>query len=155
MGIAQELRPTARRKGLIVQTLPDETLVYDRDRCKAHCLNRTASLIWTRCDGTQTTAEIAEQLSRELKKQVSEEMVLVAVAKLSRRHLLRDRFPVTGVTRREALRKLGAGAAIAIPVITSIVAPRAAQAATCLPSGSSCSNSAECCSGLCNNNVCV
>ena len=48
--------PLARRERLLVEELPDEVLVYDLDREKAHCLNRTAALIWNHCDG-RTTVE--------------------------------------------------------------------------------------------------
>ena len=43
--------PRARKEGLVVQDMPDELLVYDVDRHKAHCLNQTAALVWKRCDG--------------------------------------------------------------------------------------------------------
>ena len=35
--------PGARKEGLIVQELAGELLVYDRDRYKAYCLNRSGS----------------------------------------------------------------------------------------------------------------
>ena len=50
---------------------------------------------------------------------------------------------------------LGLGAIVAVPLVTSIVAPTAAQAATCFPSGHACASGPQCCSNLCNANVCV
>jgi hypothetical protein len=38
--------PRVRKKNLIIDELADEVLVYDLDRHKAHCLNRTAALVW-------------------------------------------------------------------------------------------------------------
>jgi len=35
--------PSARKEGLIVQELAGELLVYDRNRYKAYCLNRSGS----------------------------------------------------------------------------------------------------------------
>ncbi len=33
--------PSARRKDLIIEELPDEVLVYDLNTDRAHCLNKT------------------------------------------------------------------------------------------------------------------
>lgn len=38
--------PQARRTGLSIQELPDETLIYDRENDQANCLNATAAEIW-------------------------------------------------------------------------------------------------------------
>ncbi len=48
--------PVARHKNLIVKELPDETLIYDLDSDKAHCLNQTAALVWKNCDGTRSAS---------------------------------------------------------------------------------------------------
>jgi hypothetical protein len=144
-------KPRARKEGLVVQTLPDETLVYDLDRDLAHCLNQTASLIWNRCDGSSTTRQIARAVSDDLHHPVDERFVWVALDQLSRNHLLTDGAPppVSGMNRREVMRALAVSAAVAVPVVASIVAPTPAQAATgCKGVGGSCSTSIECCPGL-------
>ena len=51
--------PEARREDIVVQELPDETLVYDLKRHKALCLNRAAGLVWKHCDGRTSVAEMA------------------------------------------------------------------------------------------------
>lgn len=51
--------PKARQSQLIVKDLPDEVLVYDLDRDKAHCLNHTAGMVWKNCDGKSNVTEIA------------------------------------------------------------------------------------------------
>jgi hypothetical protein len=43
--------PRARAENLTVRVLGDETLVYDQERHKAHCLNATAALVWRHCNG--------------------------------------------------------------------------------------------------------
>jgi hypothetical protein len=58
------------------------------------------------------------------------------------------------MSRREVVRALALTAAVAVPVVASIVAPTPAQAASCFPNGSGCETSAECCSGFCNLGVC-
>jgi len=154
-----QLMPEARRDGLVVQELSDELLVYDRDRNKAHCLNRTAALVWNHCDGNRSVTEIARVISREAKVPVDEDLVWLGVEQLSEIHLLRGHGMATqyenGVSRREVMRRIGLTAAIALPVVTSIIAPTATQAANCRTAGQSCTASAQCCSGVCNAGTCA
>ena len=150
---AKNVKPLARKEGLVIQELPDEVLVYDLDRDKAHCLNETAAMVWRRCDGQATTTAITKALENELHKPVDEKLVWLALDQLGRNNLL-EHTPapppiMSGLNRREMVRALGIAAAVAIPVVTSIVAPTPAQAATCLPSGASCTGNAQCCSGNC------
>ncbi len=153
-GNAGAMTPCARREGLVVRELPDEVLIYDRDRDKAHCLNQTAALIWKYCDGKTTVPTIARHLERDLEtKPIDEKVVWFALSQLSKDHLLEDSVVppamLSGMTRREMVRVLGVAAVIAVPLVTSIVAPTPAQAATCLPSGAACSSGPQCCSGSC------
>jgi Coenzyme PQQ synthesis protein D (PqqD) len=145
--------PKARQEGLVVQQLEDEVLVYDNERFKAHCLNRTAALVWQHCDGKKTTRDIALALEKEAGSPVGEDMVWLALGQLGKSRLLTERVIApagkAGISRREVIRRVGIAAAVALPVVTSIVAPKAAQAANCLPSGSSCTATVQCCSGLC------
>ncbi len=150
---AKNVKPLARKEGLVVQELPDEVLVYDLDRDKAHCLNETAAMVWRKCDGSATTTAITKALENELHKPVDEKLVWLALDQLGRNNLLKH-MPapppvLSGLNRREMVRALGIAAAVAIPVVTSIVAPTPAQAATCLPSGAACTADALCCSGSC------
>ncbi len=145
--------PHARKDGLVIQELAEEVLVYDLERHKAHCLNQTAARIWKHCDGRTTVAEIARLLQAELKGPVDEEMIWFAVDQLGKDHLLRERIPratdTVGMSRRELVKHLGVAAIVALPLVSSIVAPTAIQALSCLPSLSVCSDPVQCCSGLC------
>jgi Coenzyme PQQ synthesis protein D (PqqD) len=151
-----QLKPRARTEGLVIETLPDETLVYDLDRDVAHCLNQTASLVWRRCDGSNTTKQIARALTKELDQPVDESLVWLALNQLERNRLLRDPVPahIPAIDRRDVIRALAVGAVVAVPVVASIVAPAPAQAASCFPNGSGCETSAECCSNFCNQGTC-
>jgi hypothetical protein len=149
--------PRARKEGLVVQQLPDEVLIYDLNRHRAHCLNGPAAMIWRHCDGKTSAAKMAALLETELKRPVDESTVLYGLDQLEKARLL-DAPEVTSraakMTRREAARKIGLAALVGLPLVTSIVAPTAAQAATCLSAGTDCSTSAQCCSGLCIGNKC-
>jgi len=145
--------PRQRKQGLIIKRLPDEVLVYDQDRDRAHCLNQSAAAVWEQCDGQTTAAEIARSIQKQTGATVGEEVVWLALEQLGRDHLLEEsvHWPASlpAMTRREAVRRIGIGAAVALPLVTSIIAPTPAQAATCLPSGANCTSDTQCCSGNC------
>jgi hypothetical protein len=143
--------PLARKESLIVQELSDETLVYDRERDEAHCLNRSAALVWKHCDGRKTIREIGQALERELNTTIDDRVIWLALDQLGKSDLLQaHRQEYLGnVSRRQLVRTLGL-VAVSIPLITSIVAPVPAQAASGLPPGSCCNNPSDCLSGNCN-----
>ena len=157
----QPLVPAARKEELLIQEVPGETLVYDLKSHQAHCLNHTAALVWKHCDGKLTVAQVAERLERELKSPVSEEVVWLALDQLEKSDLLEAGVPVPAgfapMSRRALIRSLGVATAIAVPLVTSIVAPTAAQtASTCGGPGASCGGAnPPCCKGLfCFDGVC-
>ncbi len=145
--------PRMRKQKLIVDELPDEVPVYDLDRHKAHCLNRSAALVWRRCDGKTRPVEIARHVQSELDQPFNEDMVWLALRQLNRIHLLEEPIglptQLAGMSRREMVRTLGIAAAVAVPVVTSILSPTAAEAATCFHANQTCKNNAECCSNNC------
>ena len=130
----EQLSPEARKEGLVIHKLGEEVLVYDIDRHRAHCLNKTAALVWERCDGKTSVAQLAQQLENKLKTRVDKEVVWLAVDQLDKSRLLESRIaPDTNrisLSRRELIKRAGLGAAIALPLVSSIIAPTAAQAAT-------------------------
>ena len=152
--------PRAREKDLVVHYLPDEVLIYDLQRDKAHCLNRTSGFVWKHCDGSTSVAEIADMLCAEMQTTVDESVVWLALDQLASYDLLQERaaFPVgmPRISRRGLVRTLGA-AAIMAPLITSIIAPTAAEAATmgaCGAQGDACVTNSDCCSQNCNIGTC-
>jgi hypothetical protein len=155
--------PQSRTDQLVIQQTADETLVYDLERHKAHCLNRAASAVWSRCDGTTTVSEMAEILERDLGIPADEDVVRLALSQLQKARLLDGPFQMPFVgsipARRVVIKRMGlvGAAALLLPVITSIVAPTAVAAATCLgPGVGPCSPSGvECCSGSCIAGTCA
>jgi hypothetical protein len=131
------VKPQAIQDALIVKEVVDETLVYDRRRHQAHCLNRTAALVWSYCDGRTSAAEMASRLGAELAAPVDEAVVWLALERLRKAHLLQDGdgSPAAGGRRprRDLLQRLGAaGLAIGLPTVMTIAAPTAAEAATAI-----------------------
>ena len=153
METTRALMPRARQDELVVEELQDETLVYDLKRHKAHCLNRTSELVWQHCDGRTTVAELAALLERQLKIPADEAVVWMALDRLGRAHLLREQVTLPAerarYSRREVLRTLrrAAGISLLLPVVESIVAPRAAAQASCVTL-SLCTATTQPCSGL-------
>lgn len=127
--------PQARKEGLIIQELPDEVLVYDSSDDKAHCLNRTAALVWKYCDGNTSVADIAKVMSRELNAPVKEEFVWLALDQLEKESLLEKEAQFSlkslGVSRREVIRRIGLASVVALPIVTSLLNPMSAKAALC------------------------
>ena len=149
-----EKMPQARRSGLIIQEVDGEVLIYDQKTDKAHCLNQTAAQVWKYCDGETSITETCSALSRDLETPVDEKLVWYALDQFAKDDLLEKNltppaFVIAGMNRRQMVRTLGLAAVVAVPLVTSIVAPTPAQAATCLPLGASCGTSAQCCTGLC------
>jgi hypothetical protein len=151
--------PRARKEQLVVQDLPDELLIYDLESHRAYCLNRTAALVWQSCDGRRTVEEIMLVIEKEIDQPVNKSLIWFALERLNKHKLLEEQLelPIAEhrMTRRELARMLGFATAATVPFISAIVAPTAAQAATCGAIGTSCVNNARCCSGLCVNGTCM
>ena len=143
--------PKARTEELIVEALPEETLVYDLKEHEAHCLNRTVTLVWRYSDGRKSVADIAALLKKEGRSSFdAEEVVWASLEALDKARLLQDHVAAqartVGLSRRNVVR-LGVATALAAPVILSIVAPEASRAATCGGNGALCNNKDDCCPG--------
>ena len=141
--------PAARQDDLVVEGFLDEVLVYDLQRNRAHCLNRSAALVWQNCDGRTTVAELARVLASELEIPANEAMVWMALNRLSKARLLKEPVIPPGTpptySRRAVMQTLGSVAKISLilPVVHSIVTPFAAHAQTCLHQ-SSCGGQLDC-----------
>ena len=126
--------PRARKDGIVVKEMPDEVLVYDLERDKAHCLNQSAAFVWKQCNGRRTVGEAARALGKHLKSPVDEQVVWMAIDQLDRFNLLAERVArpsaLPRMSRRDLVR-LGI-TAVAVPTIISIVAPTAANAQTAI-----------------------
>lgn len=129
-------QPLARKEKLVIEQMTNEVLVYDLKSHKAHCLNLTSALIWQHCNGKNNVARIAQLASRDLQATVSEDVVLLALNQLEKFHLLEvtkeASFNLPKVSRRDVMKRAGVASLIAIPLVTSIVAPTALAAGSCV-----------------------
>lgn len=144
--------PVARRTDVVVQELGEEVLVYNLQNNKAFCLNETSALVWKLCDGTNSVSDIQRLASQQVSAPVPADMVWLAIDGLRKENLLEssDNIPVAfeGMTRREVMKKVGLATVVALPIVSSLVAPAAAQAQSCAAPGDPC-GAIQCCTGIC------
>lgn len=162
-GNAQQA-PRARSRNIIVQELPHELLVYDLVRHRAHCLNKTAALVWKDCTGELMPAEMARNLSLKTGLEITEELVVLALEQLGRARLL-DHSVVKGaakdpLVRRQMVRRIGL-LAVGVPLVTSLIVPDALASVSknCVGINGFCDATGAiappCCSGfVCVANIC-
>jgi hypothetical protein len=149
--------PVARDQGLLIETVADETVIYDLETKQAHCLKALAAAAFAYADGKNTAAEIAELASYRLGHAVTETEVAEAISQLGDCGLLDTSLVIhngsNGISRRDAVKRIGAvaGAVAAAPLITSIIAPTAAMAGnSVLPTGcTGCGQNKDCASNHC------
>ena len=163
--------PQSRKHDIVIQELKDEVLIYDLIRNKALCLNQTSAMIWQECDGTKSVTEISQLLSRKLKSNVSEDIIWLALNQFKTDNLLTNNdltTPLVGLNRREIVKRIGFASMVALPIISTLVAPHAINAQSfggsvcgCNLSGQNardagcpCNDNNDCC-GVCQGgNVC-
>ena len=149
--------PRARQEGLLHTSLNNELVIYDTERNKAHSLNHIASLVWRHCDGQTAVSQILKIVAQELRAPVDEQVVWLALQQLGRNQLLEERVqtPINLISRREAARRFGKVAVMALPIVTSMLIPPAIAANSGgLPNGSMCSSNSQCISGCCSGMIC-
>lgn len=115
--------PKARSKGLSVEDVGDELLVYDLDAHRAHSLNLGSATVWRLCDGRRSIDDINLAAAEALGVEPDVNMVRQALQQLTDAGLLASE-PVG--TRREMLPRLG-WVAVA-PFIVSLAIPSVAYA---------------------------
>ena len=137
------------RKGLHLNRLDDELLVYDAQEEVVHLLNETTACVLELLrDGTLTQDEIEAQITQRTGAGPSESVFLLAVDELRKANLLEDLAdnaePLNDLTRRAMLRKMAmtGAAALLIPAVTTL-SPRRAYGQASL--GGVCREKKECC----------
>jgi hypothetical protein len=137
--------PLSRKEDIVVQEADGEVLIYDLKDNKAFCLNDTSALIWQMCDGTKSVGEISGELGKKLNQPANEDLVWLAIEQLKKENLLVNGKELTnnfeGLSRREVIKRVGLASMIALPVVSSLIAPSAIYAA------SACTDTVCMCSG--------
>ncbi|MEW6128176.1 MAG: PqqD family protein [Acidobacteriota bacterium] len=138
----------ARKENLVVKEVADEVLIYDLDANKAHCLNKTAALVWNYCDGKNSVTDVARRMASDLQTPVDETVVWFAINQLEKFDLMQEQKAKElgmGMTRRDLIKRAGIAAVLTIPVVMTITAPNALAAVSCVDIGGACTTTGECC----------
>ncbi len=151
--------PQSRQFDIVVQDLQSEVLIYDLRTNKAFCLNETSSMIWQLCEGKYSVKQISQSISQKLNKPITEDLVWLALDQFKRDGLLENNnaFEInfSGLNRRQVIKKIGFASLVALPVISSIVVPNAAMAASGLAAVcASCTSNSQCVNNNCLNSRC-
>ncbi len=128
----------SRTENIVVQKLGNEVLAYDLKTNKAYSLNDPSALIYQLCDGSRTIDQIIGELNKQLTHKVNSEFVWYAIHQLQKNSLISETQPVKtgfeGLTRREAVKRVGFATLAALPIISMVTAPTSLMAqSNCLP----------------------
>ena len=133
-----QLKPKSRENEIVVQEFENEVLVYDLKSNKAYCLNETSAAIWLKCNGNHSVSEITNELRVEIDSSIDEDFVYLALEQFKRDDLLEPQSEISsffeGISRREIIRQVGLSSLVALPLVSSLVAPSAthAQSVACV-----------------------
>lgn len=147
--------PLSRRDNIVIQELRGEVLIYDLIKNKALCLNQTSALIWQECDGTKSVSDISRDLTEKLKSNISEDLVWLALNQFKQDNLLAQSSefvnPFENLSRREIVKRIGFASIVALPIISSVIAPTAVNA----QSGGNCAPIGNCTGGTAGICICT
>ena len=139
MSLPVEATPKARSEDLLITEKGDELIIYDLKRFKIHNLNSTSALVWKACDGSRTVPEIVAFLGNQSGTEIDERVVWYTLKRLQGAYLFAESLELPAqagrITRRDLIAVAGLAGIVALPVITSIIAPTPAQAQSAPGSG--------------------
>jgi Coenzyme PQQ synthesis protein D (PqqD) len=122
--------PKAKSHNILVQETASEVLIYNTENNEVYCLNETAAFVWQNCDGTKTISDL-----NQMNNQLNDDLIFLTLDLLKQKDLLDETpesyFPTEAIDRRKMFAKYGT-MAIALPLITAVIAPKSVQAQSCV-----------------------
>lgn len=109
--------PRAKNRNIVRINSRGETLLFNAETRKSYSLNKSATIIFSHCDGST----LFSYLSRRY--QFSEEIIYFALYELGRENLLAENSyvsPFADMERSEILRRVKTNSAINIPKIIAL-----------------------------------
>jgi hypothetical protein len=127
--------PQDRTSELLKTDLGEEVVIYDPESKRAHSLNHLAVSVWNHFDAQKSIPELTRVVSADVGRPIDASTIEDALRQLEQAQLLTRRVQEVGgktLGRREMLRKAGqvGAAAVATPIVASILVPTAAAAAS-------------------------
>ena len=126
-------KPRVRHNDLFSEEVQGQHVIYDIANHTVHGLNATLSWVWSHCDGSRTVDDLIAAMQGETENDDTRSLVTSGLKQLAEANLLEPesvdlnalRAEPSIVSRREAV---VAGVSIAVPVMTSMLAPTPAAA---------------------------
>lgn len=153
----------AQRADLVAMDASHETFLYDQKRFQGFALNEHATLVWQKCDGQTPIHRVIDEVAAKAGQDVAPAVVWQALHRLHKAGLLASepQVPPKPMFRsRRAFLQFAGAMAVCLPVVTSVLVPLPALAASTItpaacsasPSGTGpptcgtvCTNSAKKC----------
>lgn len=146
--------PALRNENIVVQELDTEILIYDMKNNQAYSLNETSAKVYRACGDEMTFEELKRRTN------FTDELIHLTLEKMQKANLLIENTnyidTFNNINRREIIKRIALSSAVALPVISSIIIPTAANAAS-TPVNPSCGATAstpcpridcdDCCNG--------
>ena len=126
-------KPRVRHNDLLSEELEGQHVIYDAANQTVHGLNSTLSWVWRHCDGSRTVDDFITAMQDETGLDDTRSLVTSGLKQLAEANLLEPesvdlnalRTEASVVSRRAAV---AAGVSIAVPVMSSMLAPTPAAA---------------------------
>lgn len=128
------MKPLARKKDVIVEELPGETVIFDKKNNKVHCLNSIALTVWANANGKRSVADLVKIVAAESGNPCDEVVIESAISQLADAGLIEEANDEKLLSRRDVGRKLALAGSCAALVAT-ITAPTPAKASSQDPTG--------------------
>ena len=90
---------------LVTEEVADEVIVYDERTDVACRLNRSAALVWQKCDGKHTLADLVAALKVDMGDVADEDLVLVALDSLDEHGLIESGYESRDATASRLSRR--------------------------------------------------
>ena len=89
-------------------------------------------MVYQLCDGKNSISDIRSSIAEKLNQPVNNDWIWLALAGLKKDKLLEEsesfEIDFNGLTRRQVIKQVGLASMIALPLVSSVIAPTAANA---------------------------
>lgn len=115
--------------GLHVQHLAEEVMIYNEADGQAHALNPVAAAVLEQCTGEADRDQLVALVGDVVDTPVDHDVIDLALLELIEAGLVEMAKAPASISRRNLIRKMGAGAAAAaaLPIVESVITPAAAS----------------------------
>ena len=143
-------------ENILTTKVGDELVVFNTATNAASCLDKFTASVWLACDGKNSVPTLLDTLNHAGFSDAGDVAIWMVINQLKQAGLLEEEIDIPArkqlhMSRREMLRKLGAGTASALPIVSTInIQPAVAQSSACQPRFGPCGSDSDCCSGNCN-----